>query len=115
MRDNPATSRSDITAGSTPASGHERAPARKAAPRVRPGLVVAACAALIAQAFATASLHAQTLTNPNPPTRTSSATALPESKQAKPCPAFGPGFVQLPGSDTCIKIGASVQMQGSTH
>jgi hypothetical protein len=71
---------------------------------------------IIAQAIATgASLHAQTLTNPNPPTRTRSTTALPENKQPKPCPAYGPGFVQIPGSDVCVKIGGAVQVQGSTH
>ena len=88
----------------------------KAAPPARPSFFVAIFGAVIAQALATgASLHAQTLTNPNPPTRTPSTTALPENKQPKPCPAYGPGFVQIPGSDVCVKIGGSVQVQGSTH
>jgi hypothetical protein len=78
--------------------------------------VVAVFAAVIVQAIAAgASLHAQTLTNPNPPTRAPPTTALPENKQPKPCPAYGPGFVQIPGSDVCVKIGGAVQVQGSTH
>jgi Porin subfamily len=37
------------------------------------------------------------------------ATSSQQSKPMKPCPAYGPGFVQVPGSDLCIKIGGSVQ------
>ncbi|HEY1311378.1 MAG TPA: hypothetical protein VGF02_10550 [Pseudolabrys sp.] len=29
-----------------------------------------------------------------------------------PCAAYGPGFIQLRGSDTCIKIGGSVEAGG---
>jgi Porin subfamily len=97
-------------------SGNECAFVWKGAPRARPSLFVAVFGAIIAQAIATdAGLHAQTLTNPNPPTRAPSTTALPENKQPKPCPAYGPGFVQIPGSDVCVKIGGAVQVQGSTH
>jgi hypothetical protein len=97
-------------------SGNARAFVRKGALPVRPRWFVAILGVVIAQAIATASsLHAQTLTNPNPPTRASATTAQPENKQPKPCPVYGPGFVQLPGSDVCVKIGGSVQMQGSTH
>jgi len=62
-----------------------------------------------------ASLHAQTLTNPNPPPRAPATTARPATQAAKPCPVFGPGFVQLPGSDTCVKLGGGVQVQGGVH
>jgi len=53
---------------------------------------------------------AQTLTDPNPGTKN---TQLPASKSAgtKPsqaCREFGAGFVRMPGSDACIKIGGSV-------
>jgi hypothetical protein len=30
-----------------------------------------------------------------------------------PCAEYGPGFVKLPGSDTCVKIGGSVEAGGS--
>jgi hypothetical protein len=99
-----------------PGASDKRAFVRRGAPPARPSLFVAIFGAIIAQALATgASLHAQTLTNPNPPTRTPSTTALPQNKQPKPCPAYGPGFVQIPGSDVCVKIGGAVQVQGSTH
>jgi hypothetical protein len=68
----------------------------------------------VAQAIATGA-HAQTLTNPNPPTRAPATTARPATQAAKPCPVFGPGFVQLPGSDTCVKLGGGVQVQGGVH
>jgi hypothetical protein len=28
------------------------------------------------------------------------------------CAAFGPGFVKVEGTDTCVKIGGSVQVDG---
>jgi hypothetical protein len=50
------------------------------------------------------SVVAQTLTDPKP--RTKAQTAKPSSAdRMKPCMAFGAGFVQLPGSDVCVKIG----------
>jgi hypothetical protein len=83
---------------------------------MRPSLAIAICGAVIAQTIGMgASLQAQTLINPNPPARAPSMTAQPENKQAKPCPAFGPGFVQIPGSDTCVKVGGAVQVQVGTH
>jgi hypothetical protein len=96
-------------------SGNARVFLWKAASSVRPRLLVAILAALIVQSVATASLYAQTLANPNPPTRASATTAPSEDKQPKPCPAYGPGFVQIPGSNACVKIGGSVQVQGSSH
>jgi hypothetical protein len=80
-------------------------------PRTQPGVLLAAIAAVIAQALATA--EAQTLTNPNPPARAAATSAPPENKEPKACPAYGPGFVQLPGTNTCVKIGGSVQVQGA--
>jgi Porin subfamily len=84
-------------------------------PRARP-LFFMVFAAVIAKALATGtSLHAQTLTNPNPPTRASATTAPPENKEPKSCPTYGPGFVQVPGTNTCVKIGGSVQVQGASN
>jgi len=55
---------------------------------------------------------AQTLTDPNftatPPGR---PTALPKSQpsaRAHACDAFGAGFVRVPGTDACLKIGGYV-------
>ncbi|MFY9694078.1 MAG: porin [Xanthobacteraceae bacterium] len=57
-----------------------------------------------------ASVYAQTLTNPDPKPAPSSAPSAKSHPQqnAKACPAFGAGFVQLPGTDACVKIGGSV-------
>jgi len=62
---------------------------------------------------------AQTLAEPNRPANSSSppASASTAKTHAKPCPQYGAGFVQLPGSDTCVKIGGFVdgQVSGSRH
>jgi Porin subfamily len=67
----------------------------------------------------TSRVTAQTLTDPNPGTKN---TRLPDSKSAgtkqpQACPEFGAGFVRMPGSDTCIKIGGSVDVDvvGRNH
>lgn len=68
-------------------------------------------AALVAAtALGVASVYAQTLTNPDPkPVRSLPAPAKSQAQEnAKACPAFGTGFVQLPGTAACVKIGGSV-------
>lgn len=32
------------------------------------------------------------------------------SGQTKSCPEFGPGFVRIPGSSTCVRVGGSVNV-----
>jgi hypothetical protein len=63
-----------------------------------------------ATVFGVAGAAAQTLTNPDPkPAQSSAPSAKSQTRErAKSCPAFGPGFVQLPGTDACVKIGGSV-------
>jgi hypothetical protein len=79
-------------------------------------LFVVLFGAVIAQTLSMGtSLCAQTLVNPNPPPRAPATAAQPDNERARPCPLYGPGFVQLPGSSTCVKIGGSVQVQGSGH
>ena len=42
------------------------------------------------------------------------ARPLPKSEPApaaRPCPEMGEGFVRLPGSDTCVKLGGSVRVE----
>ncbi len=56
----------------------------------------------------TAVVRAQTLTNPNP-ARPAAAASSQHGKPLKSCPMYGPGFVQVPGSDLCVKVGGSVQ------
>jgi Porin subfamily len=68
-------------------------------------------AALVATTvLGVASASAQTLTNPDPKPVPSSAPSAKAHAQehAKACPAFGAGFVQLPGTDACVKVGGSV-------
>jgi hypothetical protein len=69
-----------------------------------------AATVFLAAASATGATEAQTLSGPNPKTRAPTASSQ-QSKPMKPCPAYGPGFVQVPGSDLCIKIGGSVEVE----
>jgi len=57
-----------------------------------------------------AGASAQTLTNPDPkPAPPLPARAKSQAQErVQTCNAFGAGFVQLPGTDTCVKIGGSV-------
>jgi hypothetical protein len=58
---------------------------------------------------------AQTLTQPNAPTKASP----PPSKKSRTtvheesCSAFGAGFVRVPGTDACVKVGGWVTMEGT--
>jgi hypothetical protein len=38
-------------------------------------------------------------------------TAAPRPVRGNPCAAFGPGFVKVEGSSTCIKVGGSVSVE----
>ena len=58
---------------------------------------------------------AQTLTQPN--SRTQSPLSRNNAKSSstarvKSCSTYGPGFVNVPGTDACIKIGGSVDAEG---
>jgi Porin subfamily len=67
-------------------------------------------AAAVFAAAITGAVQAQTLINPNPtPHAPAPAPASRQSKQMRPCAMYGPGFVQVPGSDLCVKIGGFVQ------
>ncbi|WP_407164622.1 hypothetical protein [Bradyrhizobium sp. ORS 111] len=39
---------------------------------------------------------------------------LPSKRSARsnPCASFGPGFVKLEGSDTCVKLGGGISVGG---
>jgi hypothetical protein len=76
----------------------------------------AAATAMMLVAAIASSASAQTLTDPNPPAKWSppqAAAKPPAAASAKPCPGYGAGFVKLPGSDACIKIGGWVSVEGS--
>jgi Porin subfamily len=55
--------------------------------------------------------NAQTLINPNPHTtgqQPRAAARSPASGHVKSCAAYGAGFVNVPGTDACVKIGGYV-------
>jgi hypothetical protein len=58
---------------------------------------------------------AQTLTEPNPQTKILSphAKSLPTARM-KSCGLYGAGFVNVPGTDACIKIGGYMTVEGGT-
>jgi Porin subfamily len=62
---------------------------------------------------------AQTLTNPNPPAKWSAphgaAKAHTSAQTKKSCKEFGAGFVNVAGTDTCVKIGGFVTVEGGTR
>jgi hypothetical protein len=71
-------------------------------------------ATAVALAAAVSSGGAQTLTQPNPMvgTKTSSLPAVAakarQTNHIKTCNAYGAGFMNMPGTDACIKIGGGV-------
>ncbi|HUD87314.1 MAG TPA: porin [Xanthobacteraceae bacterium] len=78
-------------------------------------------AVVMPAAVVASSVAAQTLADPTPTTKSSGrgATApAPAPERATACATYGAGFVQMPGSDACIKLGGYVTMQsgvGSSH
>jgi hypothetical protein len=74
--------------------------------------------AAIAMLMAGQSVAAQTLTAPNPqpkPLPPPAVAKSPSAERMKSCSAFGAGFVQIPGSDACVKVGGFVTMEGTAH
>ncbi|WP_426433924.1 porin [Bradyrhizobium genosp. P] len=47
-------------------------------------------------------------------TPTDAGKALPSKTTARsnPCASLGPGFVKLEGTDTCVKLGGSIRVDG---
>jgi Porin subfamily len=83
---------------------------------VTPMLAVMAAAAIAAVSPAS-SVRAQTLTEPNPPAKWSPPQTTAKTRPAaheKSCSAYGAGFVNVPGTDTCIKVGGWVEIQSGT-
>jgi hypothetical protein len=87
-----------------------------------PGTLLAAFAvtsSVIASSAIASSAMAQTLTDPNPGTRSAhpSGKSAATKQPTKSCPEFGPGFVRMPGSDACIKVGGFVEggVSGGNH
>jgi hypothetical protein len=78
--------------------------------------IALAAAVTILAAVITPCVVAQTLTQPNGPTKQS--LPLPSKKprataHEKSCSAFGAGFVKVPGTDACVKVGGWATMEGT--
>jgi hypothetical protein len=75
---------------------------------MNPQIVLATAAAL---AIAVLPGAAQTLTQPNPQTKTPPPAAATKSRptgHVKTCDTYGAGFRNIPGTDACLKIGGGV-------
>jgi hypothetical protein len=70
--------------------------------------IVLATAAMVAIAASPGA--AQTLTQPNPQTKTPPpvTTKSRSTGHVKTCDAYGAGFRNIPGTDACLKIGGGV-------
>jgi len=82
----------------------------------RAGFLLAAAAALLT-GLAALNAAAQTLTNPDAPKWSpprSAAKAHETARPKKSCKQFGAGFVAVAGTDTCVKIGGWVTVEGGT-
>jgi Porin subfamily len=84
-----------------------------------PRAVVLATAAALLVSLAAADAAAQTLTNPNPPPKWSPSQGGAKSRTTaqtkKSCKEFGAGFVNVPGTDACAKVGGWVTVEGGTR
>jgi len=92
----------------------ERIEPEQMKPRRPAGFLLAAASALL-MGFAASNTAAQTLANPNAPqwSPTRLAAKAHEATQSKKsCKQFGAGFVAVPGSDACVKIGGFVTVEG---
>jgi hypothetical protein len=82
-----------------------------------------AAAAIMAMSVTTAVMMAggaaaQTLTTAKPKTDPMPAPGTTESHagdRSNACGSFGAGFVQLPGTDACVKVGGTVTVEGTSH
>jgi hypothetical protein len=79
----------------------------------------AAIVALITLSEAAGSgVIAQTLVEPNPKPKLSQPPGSAKQQsglRTKSCSAFGAGFVQLPGTDTCVKVGGFVTTESTVN
>ena len=73
--------------------------------------------AFAASLFAATGVAAQTLVNPSPKADPPPAPERFYTKntnaRSRACSAYGAGFVQLPGTDACVKIGGFVRFEAT--
>jgi hypothetical protein len=83
---------------------------------IRRFAIIVAAAAVIA-ALSSSRTPAQTLTDPYPkPSAPPPATTKSRpTAHVKNCSIYGPGFMAMPRTDTCIKIGGGVTVEGTSR
>ncbi len=83
-------------------------------PRMISRLSAITAVASMLTVVAGSTVSAQTLTNPNPQTKWPPPHAVaksPPSGRVKSCAAYGAGFVNVAGTDACVKIGGFVSTE----
>jgi porin-like protein len=80
------------------------------------GAMIVVLTMTLAEALAPGA-SAQTLIEPNskPKTQPPGSAKPHPALRTKACSSFGAGFVQLPGTDTCVKIGGYVTIDGGVN
>jgi len=81
-------------------------------------LIAVALAAAVLIVAGPADVGAQTLTAPDSPSKSSPPPSGAKSQPAKrleACSTFGPGFVKVPGTNACIKIGGGATVEATGH
>jgi hypothetical protein len=66
-------------------------------------IIMAVIAALLPTLLAAAELPKKSTETPEP---------APRPAMVNPCAAYGPGFIKVEGSSTCVKVGGSVSVEG---
>jgi len=82
-----------------------------------PARFLLAAASALFVGLAVSNAAAQTLTNPNAPQWSPPRPAAKHHEAVRPkksCKQFGAGFVAVAGTDTCVKIGGWVTVEGGT-
>jgi len=83
------------------------------AARSMPHTVGLVAASIMPAVVSVSAALAQTLTDPHTKVFSPHAKSLPTARM-KSCSLFGAGFVNVPGTDACIKIGGYVTVEGTT-
>lgn len=65
---------------------------------------------IVLAVLAASSAPAQQSRDPKPDKSAASLPLRPAKTTANPCAEFGPGFVRVEGSSTCVKIGGSISV-----
>jgi hypothetical protein len=76
--------------------------------------MIRATATALALLLTAAAAAAQSIGEPIPgrgPTKERAKPARSDPGGTRPCPEYGPGFVRIDGSTSCVRLGGSVRME----